>query len=110
MGIVSTLYYSYLGEEMNILRTHCKMSQLAGYSNGATCFFCLFFFNVLENWLNVKDLYRYDNGNSQLNLNSMSYNNDELNYRNKNLHMKDWIAAGVYGIIHILHETKNCYI
>jgi len=64
-----------------------------------------FFSNMLHTWLKLKA--KHDDDHKDITPNSPLWNNSNLQYKQKNLHMKDWIHKGIYQIKDILDDQNN---
>ena len=95
------IYYSQLGEGLSILHTPCVLKDLMGYPRKEGEFWK----NVLDNWIQVRK--SAWSGTKQLNLNSALWNNNNFQYKNRNLHLKEWMTAGIFKIKHIINEHKQ---
>ncbi|WP_293688688.1 reverse transcriptase domain-containing protein, partial [Thiolapillus sp.] len=84
------IYYSQLGEGLSILHTPCVLKDLMGYPRKEGEFWK----NVLDNWIQVRK--SAWSGTKQLNLNSALWNNNNFQYKNRNLHLKEWMTAGIF--------------
>ena len=64
-----------------------------------------FWSNMLHTWVKLKA--KHDDDNTDITPNSPLWNNSNLQYKQKNLHMKDWIHKGIYQIKDILDDQNN---
>ena len=94
-----TLYLSKLAEGMSILHTPCHPKDIIGYPKTHG----LFWKKVLENWLLLR--IKENHNIQQVTPSSSIWNNANFQYKKKNLHMKDWITAGIFKIRHIINEN-----
>ena len=61
--------------------------------------------NMLDNWIKVRQAAW--GGTKQLNLNSALSNDSNFQYKSRNLHLKEWMTAGIFRIKHIINEHKQ---
>ena len=101
--IFPVLFCSQLGEGLHIFNTQCHRNKLKGLSGESNYFWK----HVLETWLRIKEKDWASEGIPDLNLNSSLWNNKDLQYKSQNLHMKDWIAAGIFRIKNIIDENHR---
>ena len=65
-----------------------------------------FWTRVLHSWIHFKNRLPQEENNS-IYLNSSIWNNGNFRYKGNTLHMKDWIAKGVYNINDIVNDTGD---
>ena len=64
-----------------------------------------FWRNVPQSWFRLRR--KYSDRSNHVYLNSAIWNNSHFQYKPKNLHMKDWIANGIYKRKDILHNDDQ---
>ena len=96
--------YTKLGLNLDIFNTPCLPQDLLGLPRHTGDFWS----NVLRAWLKLRSKYNENEDDlHQLNINSALWNNNNFQFKNKNLHFNKWIEAGMYKIRDILNERKE---
>ena len=63
---------------------------------------------MLRVWVKLRSKYNENEDDlHQLNINSALWNNNNFKFKNKNLHFKEWIEAGMLKIRDILNARKE---
>ena len=92
-------FYDKLGSGFCIFDNPCNMKSILGLTND--CFWS----KVLAAWQKLKETreknYKY------VYLNSGIWNNNNIKYRNTNLHMSDWIRKGITNLKDILDDRGS---
>ena len=94
--------FSKLGKGLDIFGNTCHPDEVLGLPKNAGEFWS----KVLKIWLGLK---RRDSTDQHhpIYLNSALWNNARIQYKHKNLHMKDWIAKGIYKVQDIIDDNNE---
>ena len=97
----SSTVFSKLGLNLDILTTPTGPTDLIGLLQSMHSFWR----NVPQSWFRLRR--KYSDRSNHVYLNSAIWNNSHFQYKPKNLHMKDWIANGIYKRKDILHNDDQ---
>ena len=97
---IPSIIYNELGG-LSILDNQCSKNSIVGLTIKKDNFWI----KILCAWQDLKE--RENKNNNDIYLNSGLWNNNNLQYRNKNLHMQDWIKNNINSIKDILDERGN---
>ena len=105
--VFPSLFLSSLGGNgLAILHTLCHSKDIVGIpQHGGN-----FWQNVLKSWLNLRMKTAKDfneDGPKTSHPNSSLWNNPNLQYKQKHLHMKDWIANGIHRVQDVLNDRNE---
>ena len=96
-----TNLYNELGSGFSILDNRCTPKSILGLVRGKDNFWI----KVLIAWQELKE--KENKSTKNVFLNSGLWNNNNLQFRNSNLHMIDWIKKGITMVKDILDERGN---
>lgn len=92
-------FYDKLGSGFSIFDNPCNMKSILGLTND--CFWS----KVLAIWQELKEKLRVNT--KYVYLNSGLWNNNNIKYRNNNIHIDEWIRKGITNLKDILDDRGN---
>ena len=96
---VAINFYDKLGSGLCIFDNPCNMRSITGLTRGKDYFWT----KVLEVWQELKE--KMKKNGKYVFLNSCIWNNNNVKYRNTNLHFKDWMRKGINSLKDILDDS-----
>ena len=97
-----TLFFSKLGKGLDIFNTRCGWTDLIGMPKHTGEFWR----NAVQTWLKLRMKFKDELPQSVCPKCTL-WNNNNIQYKNKNLHLKDWINKGMFKVKYITNNRRQ---